>query len=319
MTIKLGVVMDPIAAIHYEKDTTLAMLWEAQKRGWEINYMEQSDIFFRGSEVFARSSKLTVFHDENRWFELAGPSCIPISEFDVILMRKDPPFNLEYIYTTYLLEHAENAGVLVINNPRSLRDVNEKIFTTWFPQCCPPMLVTRDMGLLKDFFQEQKDIVCKPPNGMGGASIFRLKYPDENASVIFEVLTQYGLATVIAQRYIPSIHLGDKRIIMIDGEPIPYALARIPAPGELRGNLAAGGHGVAQPLTERDRFICQQVGPVLQEKGIYFAGLDVIGDFLTEVNVTSPTCVRELDVQCGINISAMFLDCVERRLNLRLS
>lgn len=315
MTIQLGVLMDPIESIHYKKDSTLAMLWEAEKRGWTIHYFEQKDIFLRGGEVYANRKLLKVFHNPEKWFEFGTEQIISLSELDLILMRKDPPFNLEYIYTTYLLEHVERSGVLIVNKPQSLRDANEKVFTSWFPQCCPPTLVTRSMDLVKEFLEEQKDIVCKPLEGMGGASVFRLQYPDLNASVVLEVLTQHGSHFMMAQKYIPEITEGDKRILMINGEPIPYALARIPAPGEMRGNLAAGAKGVAKPLTDRDRWICQQVGPTLREKGLYFVGLDVIGDYLTEINVTSPTCIRELDEQCNLNISNTLLDCLSKYLS----
>jgi len=314
MTIKLGVIMDPIGSIHYKKDSTLAMLWEAEKRGWEIFYAEQKDLFFRDGEALANFKGLSVFHDASHWFEFKKSTCMPLKNLDVVLLRKDPPFNLEYIYTTYLLEQAERQGVLVVNKPQSLRDANEKLFTLWFPECCPPTLVTRDIELLRNFFRDQKDIVCKPLDAMGGESIFRLKFPDENASVVFETLTHRGAQMMVAQRYIPEIKSGDKRILMINGEPVSHALARIPAKGELRGNLAAGGHGVAQPLSERDHWICSQVGPTLREKGLYFVGLDVIGDYLTEINVTSPTCIRELDEQCGSTISAQLLDCIETKL-----
>ncbi|MEO8400214.1 MAG: glutathione synthase [Gammaproteobacteria bacterium] len=316
MTKKLGVLMDPIATIHYKKDSTLAMLWEAEKRGWDIFYFEQSDLFLRDNSVFANACSLKTFHDPMHWFELSDKQILPLNELDVVLMRKDPPFNLEYIYTTYLLEHAERQGVLVVNKPQSLRDANEKLFTTWFPECCPPTLITRDKNLLRDFFKAQKDIVCKPLDGMGGASVFRLTYPDENASVVFETLTQNGTSMMAAQRYIPEIKQGgDKRILVIDGKPIPYALARIPIEGELRGNLAAGGRGVAQVLTERDQWICEQVGETLRAKGLLFVGLDVIGDYLTEINVTSPTCIRELDDQTGSTISSQLFDCIELKLN----
>jgi glutathione synthase len=235
-----------------------------------------------------------------------------LSDLDFILMRKDPPFDLEYIYTTYILELAEISGVKVINKPQSLRDFNEKVFISWFPQCCPPTLITRDVLEFREFFKEHKDIVCKPLEGMGGSSVFRLQYPDVNASVVMEVLSHHGNKFMMAQRYIPEISMGDKRILMINGEPVPYALARIPAEGELRGNLAAGGKGVAQALTERDRWICQEVGSTLREKGLYFVGLDVIGDFLTEINITSPTCIRELDEQCDLNIAATFFDALDK-------
>lgn len=310
--IKLGVVMDPIESINYKKDSTLAMLWEAEARGWELHYFEQKDLFIQDGKAYGNARNLKVFHDSKKWFELGESQKIVLSDLNVILMRKDPPFNQEYIYTTYILENAERAGTLIINKPQSLRDANEKLFTTWFPQCCPSTLVTRDMNLLRAFYLEYKDIICKPLEAMGGASVFRLKYPDQNASVVFEVLTGHETAYIMAQKFIPEIKDGDKRIIMIDGEPVSHALARIPASGELRGNLAAGGTGVAKPLSDRDRWICAQVGPTLREKGLLFVGLDVIGDYLTEINVTSPTCIRELDDQCGTNIAATMMDCVER-------
>lgn len=310
MSIQLGVLMDPIHSISYKKDSTLAMLWEAARRDWVIYYFEQNDIFMRDGQVFARTRLLTVFQDPNKWYEFGEEQIIPLSELNVILMRKDPPFDLEYIYTTYMLEHAERAGVLVVNKPASLRDANEKMFTTWFPECCPSTLVTRSMEQLKHFLIEKKDVICKPLEGMGGASVFRLQYPDLNASVVFEVLTHHGARYIMAQQYIPEIKEGDKRILMINGEPVPYALARVPAEGELRGNLAAGGQGIAKPLTERDYWICKQVGPVLREKGLLFVGIDVIGDYLTEINVTSPTCIRELDAQCDLNISGKLFDCL---------
>jgi glutathione synthase len=308
MTIHLGVLMDPIETIHYKKDSTLAMLWEAANRQWPISYFEQKDLFLRDGQVFARTRKLSVTHDEKKWFEFGEEKIIPLKALDMILMRKDPPFDQEYIYTSYLLEHAERDGVLVVNKPQSLRDANEKLFATWFPQCCSPTLVTRSKELLKKFLIEHEEIVCKPLEGMGGVSVFRLKNPEINASVIFEVLTQHEKQYTMAQKFIPDIAKGDKRILMIGGEPVPYALARIPAPGESRGNLAAGAKGVAQPLSDRDRWICQQVGPVLREKGLYFVGLDVIGDFLTEINVTSPTCIREIEAQTDLKIAAQLMD-----------
>lgn len=314
MTTKLGVVMDSIATIHYKKDSTLAMLFEAERRGWEIFYFEQKDLFFKQDEVFANAKMINVFANPQKWYEVVAERCIPLSQLNVILMRKDPPFDMEYIYTTYLLELAERKGVLIVNKPQSLRDANEKLFTTWFPACCPPTMVSRDIHLLRKFLQEQQDIVCKPLDAMGGAMIFRIRYPDENATVIFETLTQNGNKMTMVQRYIPEIKQGDKRILMIDGEPVPYALARVPLAGELRGNLAAGGQGVVQPLSERDRWICQQVGPVLREKGLYFVGLDVIGDYLTEINVTSPTCIRQLDEQTGSSICVQLFDAIQQSL-----
>ncbi len=313
---RLGVLMDSIASIHAKKDSTLAMLWEAKRRGFEIFYFEQQDVFFRDGDVYANAKIINVFTDTSHWFDIIEARCIPLSQLNVILMRKDPPFNLEYIYSTYLLEHAEQQGVLVMNKPQSLRDVNEKFFTTWFPHCCPPTVVSSDISLLKAFLEEQQDIVGKPLDAMGGAMVFRMKFPDENASVIFETLTEHGTKTVMAQRYIPEIKQGDKRILLINGEPVPFALARIPLIGELRGNLAAGGQGVAQPLSDRDRFICQEVGPLLREKGLYFVGLDVIGDYLTEINVTSPTCIRELDEQTGSTICIQLFDFIEEKLRL---
>lgn len=303
--------MDPMSSIHYKKDSSLAMLWEAARRNYQLMYFEQKDLFVRDGKAFGQSRSLQVFHDEKQWFKLSEPKTIPLEECQIILMRKDPPFDLEYIYTTYILELAEKKGVKVINKPQSLRDFNEKVVTALFPLCCPPTLITRDVALLRDFFREQKDIVCKPLEGMGGASVFRLQYPDVNTSVVMEILSQHGNKFMMAQRYIPEIKLGDKRILMINGEPVPYALARIPAEGELRGNLAAGAKGIAQPLTDRDRWICHEVGSLLREKGLYFVGLDVIGDFLTEINVTSPTGIRELDEQCGLNISAILFDAIE--------
>lgn len=310
MTIKLGVLMDPIAGIHYKKDSTLAMLWEAERRGYEIYYFEQSDVFIRDKQVYAYSRLLKFFHNAECWYQLGEMQVLPLAELDMILMRKDPPFNLDYIYTTYLLEQAEKSGVLVINKPQSLRDANEKIFTVWFPQCIPETVVTCSIELLKAFLAEHKDIVCKPPEGMGGASIFRLREGDPNAAVAFEILTMGGVRLALAQKYIPEIVQGDKRILMINGEPVPFALVRVPAADDWRGNLAVGAQGMVQPLTERDRWICQQVGPVLREKGLLFVGLDVIGDYLTEINVTSPTGIRELDEQCGLNISGVLFDTV---------
>lgn len=314
MTIKIGVIMDAIQTIHYKKDSTLAMLWEAKARDWTIYYFEQKDLFVRDGKAFGNARVLNVFRDPAHWFELDEYQCIELSELDVILMRKDPPFDLEYIYTTYILELAELAGTKVFNKPQSLRDINEKFYTAWFPKLGPPTLATRDIDLLRAFLKEQKDIVCKPPHAMGGASVFRVQESDINASVIFETLTQQGKSFMLAQRYIPEILQGDKRILLINGEPVPYALARIPAAGELRGNLAAGAKGVAQPLTEQDLALCKAVGPTLCEKGLIFVGLDVIGNYLTEINVTSPTCIRELDEQCNLNICKLLFDAIELKM-----
>lgn len=313
-SLKLGVIMDPIAAINIKKDSTFAMLLEAQRRGWPIAYMEQGDLFLRDGKAFARIRTLRVQDNAEHWFDLGAETVESLSALDVILMRKDPPFNMEYIYTTYLLERAETEGVLVVNKPQSLRDCNEKLFTARFPQCTPPTLVTRSKMRLRDFLNEFGDIILKPLGGMGGASVFRLRADDPNLNVVIETMTENEQCFVMAQKFIPEISEGDKRILMINGEPVPYALARIPAEGETRGNLAAGGRGVGVPLSPRDRWICEQVGPVLREKGLLFVGLDVIGDYLTEINVTSPTCIRELDALYGLNIAGQFLDVVEKQV-----
>ena len=316
MAISLGVVMDPIAQIKFYKDTTLALLLAAQERGWDLHYMEQSDLYLQEGEAYASTRPLFVADSNESWFELGVPEDKPLQTLDVILMRKDPPFDNEYIYSTYILEVAQKFGVLVINDPRSLRDCNEKIFATQFPQCCPPLLVSRDMTRLRAFHQQQGDVIFKPLDGMGGSRIFRCRPDDPNVGVILETLTSFGEQLIMAQRYIPEISSGDKRILVVDGEAIPYCLARIPAQGETRGNLAAGGTGVAQPLTEQDRWIVSQVAPTLKEKGLMFVGLDVIGNYLTEINVTSPTCAREIDKAYGTAIGARLMDAVERRLAL---
>ena len=315
MTMRLGVVMDPIESIHYKKDSTLALLWEAKARGWQINYFEPCDLFLRDGIPFGRARALKVARDPSKWYAFGAEATMPLAELDVILMRKDPPFNEEYIYCTYLLEQAERLGVLVVNRPQSLRDCNEKLFTTWFPQCMPATIVTQSIERLHAFNREHQDIVCKPLNSMGGASVFRLQNNDVNASVVFDTLTRGGTLYTMAQKFIPAITLGDKRILMVNGEPVSHVLARIPQAGDWRGNLAVGAKGVAQVFTERDQYICAQVGPVLRERGLYFVGLDVIGDYLTEINVTSPTCIRELDEQTGSNISALLFDQIEQNIN----
>jgi len=313
MTFKLGVVMDPIATITIKKDTTFAMLLAAQARGWELYYFEQADLYALGDQASGRARRLSVQDDQYGWFTFHGEQELPLAELDAILMRKDPPFDMEYIYTTYLLELAESAGTLVVNKPRSLRDANEKCFTLRFPQCSPPTLVSREPARLKTFLGEHADIVVKPLDGMGGASVFRLRPQDPNLNVILETLTAHGRRLTMAQRYIPEVTAGDKRILLIDGEPVPYALARIPQAGETRANLAAGGRGEGVPLSERDRWICAQVAPTLRAMGLLFVGLDVIGDWLTEINVTSPTCARELDAQFGLDIGGELMAAIERR------
>ncbi len=314
MTIKLGVVMDPIATIKVKKDSTLAMLLEAQRRGWQLFYMEMRDLQLRDGRAWGHMREIKVFDDPQHWFELSDAQPLPLRELDAVLMRKDPPFDLQYITATYLLERAEEEGVLIVNRPQGLRDMNEKLYTAWFPQCCVPTLVSRRAGDFKAFLAEQHDIILKPLDLMGGAMVFRVGEADPNISVIIETLTNYESRYAMAQRFIPEISAGDKRIIVVDGVPVPYALARIPAPGETRGNLAAGATGVGVPLSERDRWICEQVGPQLRERGMIFVGLDVIGDYLTEINVTSPTGIRELDAFYNLNISAQLMDSIEQRL-----
>lgn len=314
MAIKLGVVMDPIDSIKYHKDSTLAMLLAAQARGWELYYMEMADLALIDEMAQAGMRPLKVFADASHWFELGETQQQPLHRLDVILMRKDPPFDMEYIYATYLLELAEMQGSLVVNRPQSLRDANEKVFTSYFPQCTPPTLITRRAVQIRDFLEQHREIILKPLEGMGGASIFKLSVGDPNISVIIETLTEHGKRFAMAQRFIPEISAGDKRILLIDGEPVPYALARIPARGELRGNLAAGGQGVGVPLSERDYWICEQVAPTLRKKGLIFVGLDVIGDYLTEINVTSPTCIRELDAQYGLDIGDLLMEAIAQRL-----
>lgn len=317
MSVRLGIVMDPIASINFKKDSSLAMLLAAQARGWTLFYMEQQDLYQKENAARAKIRPLKVFDDAERWYELDQEIDLPLAELDVILMRKDPPFNNEYIYSTYLLEQAERAGTLVVNRPQSLRDCNEKFFATLFPQCTPPTLVTRRADILREFAAEHRDIILKPLEGMGGTMIFRHREGDPNLSVILETLTLHGHQQIMAQRYIPEIKDGDKRILMIDGEPVEYCLARIPAQGETRGNLAAGGRGVAQPLTERDRWIAQQVGPQLRERGLLFVGLDVIGNYLTEINVTSPTCIREIDKAYDTRIGERLMDAIAGKLKAR--
>jgi len=314
MTIKLGIVMDPIASINYKKDTSLAMLWAAAEKGWQLVYMEQKDLYLEAGKARAIAQPLTVFQDPDHFYELGESSAIALGDLDVILMRKDPPFDSEFVYSTMILEQAERDGSMVVNNPASLRDCNEKLFATQFPQCCPPVLVTRRADLLKNFHKEHQDVIFKPLDGMGGSSIFRLKQDDPNVSVIIETLTKFGHEQVMAQKFIPEIKEGDKRILIVDGAPVPYALARIPAAGETRGNLAAGGRGEGRELSARDLWICEQVIPSLKEKGLMFVGLDVIGDYLTEINVTSPTCVRELNNTYDLDIAMDLINAIEKRL-----
>src|ERR1700761_1747427 len=315
---RLGVVMDPIDAIKFSKDSTLAMLLAAQGRGHQLAYLEQKDLILRDGVAYGRLRQLTVRPDANDWFTLGEAQVEKLGALDALLMRKDPPFDTEYIYSTYILERAEDQGCLVVNRPQGLRDMNEKVYTAWFPQCCAPTLITRDMKDMEAFLGEHGKVVCKPLDGMGGRSIFVLERHDKNMNVVFETLTDYGNRFAIAQRYIPDIvETGDSRVLLIDGEPVPYALARIPSANDNRGNLAAGARGVGRPLNDRDRWLAGEIGPTLAAKGMLFVGLDVIGGFVTEINVTSPTGIRELDKQFDISIGDLFIQAVERRLRAR--
>ncbi|MDE2498391.1 MAG: glutathione synthase [Xanthomonadaceae bacterium] len=309
--IKLGVVMDPIGSIKPAKDTTLAMLLAAQTRGWALHYFEPRDLYLQDGEARGRSRLLSVRDAPQDWFQWGAQQDLALASLDIALMRRDPPFDMDYIYSTYILERAEQAGVLVVNRPQALRDANEKAYTAWFPQCGPPTLMTSDMARIRAFLQAHGKIVVKPLDGMGGASVFVLTHDDPNVSVVLETLTRNGTRLGVAQQFLPQISEGDKRILLIDGEPVPYALARIPQGDEFRGNLAAGGRGEGVPLSERDRWIAAQVAPELRRRGLRFVGLDVIGDYLTEINVTSPTCARELDAQFGLNIAGLLFDAIE--------
>ena len=311
---KCAVLMDPIELIHVEKDTSLAILLAAQKRDHENYIIEPHGLWLQDGLVWGRMRRVTVYDDPEHWFEYDDVISQPLVELDSLFMRKDPPFNMDYIYLTYLLEQAEAKGLVVVNKPASLRDANEKLYTAWFPQCCPKTLVTSDAELIHDFVSNHGEGVMKPLDGMGGHSIFRVSENDANLSVIIENMTQEGRNLTMIQKFIPEITEGDKRIILIDGVPVPYALARVPAKGEFRGNLAAGASGEGRELTDRDQWICEQVGPTLREKGLVFVGLDVIGDYLTEINVTSPTGVRHLDRAFDLSICDDLLDVVEDRV-----
>ena len=313
-SLRVGVVMDPIESITPKKDSSLAMLLEATRRGAEIHYLQQADLKLLAGDALGNSRILNVRDDLLDWFTLGSEQEIRLGELDVILMRKDPPFDMEYIYSTYILERAEHAGALIVNCPQSLRDMNEKAYTAWFAECAPLTMVTRSMSEMKAFLLEHERIVVKPLEGMGGKSIFVVVAGDNNANVIFETLTDNGNRYAMAQVFIPEISEGDKRILLIDGDPIPYALARIPSADDFRGNLVMGAVGKGLELSERDRWICAQVGPVLSARGVIFAGIDVIGDYLTEINVTSPTGIRELDSAFNLNIAGTLFDAIEARL-----
>jgi glutathione synthase len=311
---RLLVVMDPIDLIKYQKDTTLALLLAARAHGYALHYAEMQDLRLRDGVAEASARALEVRADPQHWYTFGASALEPIGDFDVVLMRKDPPFDIEYIYATYILERAELAGALVVNRPQGLRDMNEKVYTAWFPQCCAPTLVTRGMQQMAEFAAQHGTIVCKPLHGMGGRSIFVLAPGDKNAGVVFETLTDYGQRFAIAQKYLPEIAVsGDARVLLVDGEPLPYALARIPSAQDHRGNLAAGAKGVARHLNERDRWLAGQIGPAMRAAGMLFVGLDVIGGFVTEINVTSPTGVRELHAQFGVDAADLLLQAIDKR------
>jgi len=309
---KLGIVMDPIESIKPWKDSSFAMLLEAQRRGWQIFYMQIDDLYMDSSVSYANYHLLELKDDNHDWYVKSTPGICQLSDLDVILMRKDPPFELEYIYTTYLLEQAEENGTLIINKAASLRDCNEKLYTRYFPQCCVESRISRDPRKLLEFIDTHTDVIIKPLDGMGGKSIFRVQSGDANTNVILETVTQSGTSQTMAQRYIAEITEGDKRILLINGEAVPYALARLPASGENRGNIAAGASTRGQPLSKRDHWLCEQIGPSLRDKGLIFVGIDVIGDYITEINVTSPTCIRELDQQFDLNISKELFNCIDQ-------
>jgi len=309
---KIAFILDPLEQIKTYKDSSYAMMREASRRGHEIEEMQQENLLWREGRVFGQARTLQLTGDEDDWYRAGERRALPLEAFDAVMMRKDPPFDMEYIYSTYLLELAEKQGARVINNPRAVRDHNEKLAIAKFARFTVPSLVTREPALIREFLAEHGDIIVKPLDGMGGASVFRVHRADFNIGVILETLTQHGGRTVMAQRYIPEIVKGDKRVLLIDGVPAPYSLARIPKQGETRGNLAAGGTGVAQPLSPRDREIAEAIGPELKALGLLLVGLDIIGDWLTEVNVTSPTCMREIEDQTGCNVAGMMIDALEK-------
>ncbi len=315
MSLSLLMIMDPIESINIKKDTSFGFLMEAQKRGWDLYYCLPEDLSLAENQVIAHCEALEVFNEVGAHFQLKAKQYKPASDFSTIFMRKDPPFDMNYIYSTYLLELAQESGTLVVNNPRSLRDCNEKLFTAWFPQFSPKTLVSANKSQIKNFVKNQKDVILKPLDGMGGASIFRVTATDPNISVIIETLTQHGSQLAMAQTFIPEIKQGDKRILIVNGEVIPYTLARIPSSGETRGNLAAGGTGVPMPITKSEKNIAEHIAPELIKRGLYFVGLDMIGNYVTEINVTSPTCMRELENEYGINIAAQLFDALESKLS----
>ena len=315
--ITLAVLMDDIASINPKKDSSLAMMLEAKRRNWDIYTFDSSDMFHLKGEVFAKTRKTLVADSQSNWHECEEAEILQLKEIDVVFMRKDPPFDMDYIYATYLLEQLEASGVMVVNKPSSLRDANEKLFALNFPELIPKTLVSSNNEKLSVFINDNVDVVVKPLDGMGGTNIFKLKKGEDNIEEVLLKITNNGQRYIMAQEFLPEIKHGDKRILLINGKPVDYSLARMPAEGNFKGNLAAGAIGVGQPLSERDRFLCKQIAPTLIEKELIFVGLDVIGDYITEINVTSPTCIRELDSQFGLNISSELLDVVEEKLALR--
>jgi glutathione synthase len=314
--VRLVVVMDPIEAIKPAKDSTLAILLAAQARGWELFYAEQKDLYLRDGVAWARLAPLKVFDDLRAWFTRGDAAVAKLGDYDAILMRKDPPFDIEYIYCTYILDRARDQGALVFNRHQGLRDMNEKAYTAWFPECCAPTLITRDMHDMSEFLREHGKAVCKPLDGMGGRSIFVLEQGDKNRNVVFETLTDYGRRYAIVQRYLPEIvAAGDCRVLLVDGDPVPFALQRIPLLDDNRGNLAAGARAESRPLNDRDRWLCSVIGPKLKAAGMIFVGLDVIGEYVTEINVTSPTGIRELNKKHGVDIGGMLVSAISRTLD----
>lgn len=315
--VRLCVVMDPLDSLSVKKDSTLAMIWAAQARDWAVFVVQQQDILLKDGIVYAwmRTVKLLdISGTRPNWYQLGKPECVPLEGLDVVLMRKDPPFNMDYIYTTYLLEYVEQKGVLVVNSPQSLRDCNEKVFASQFPDCIPPLLVSARVDAIKDFHENHGDIIVKPLDGMGGESIFRIRSGDKNRNVILDTLTAKGQRQVMAQLFLPEVTSGDKRILVIDGVSVGQALARVPPADDNRANLAVGGQGVVQPLTERDVFIVNRIAPELKKRNLIFVGIDVIGDYVTEINVTCPTGIREIDAKCDLDIGGQLLDCIVARL-----
>ena len=313
--LKVGIIIDPIASIDPKKDSSFAMVVEATRRGADLHYFEQKHLFISSGKAFGISTQLSINNDDKKWFELGSQEKIALGDLDVILMRKDPPFNMEYVYTTYILDRAKIDGALIVNDPQALRNMNEKIFTSWFSECTPLTLITRSMDEMKSFLKQHNKIVVKPLDGMGGRSVFVVQKDDKNANVIFETLTKNGKYFAMTQIFIPDIIHGDKRILIVDGEPIPYALARIPSEDDNRGNIVAGASTKGQKLSNEDLKICSIVGPILKKHGVLFAGIDVIGNFLTEINVTSPTGIRELDKQFNLNIAGVLFDAIEYNLS----